>query len=80
MQDYAATSASSLVGRAREGVGEMVAGVSTRGQEAVGEAVAGVREVGDNLTHAIDESLKRRPYTTLAFAFGMGFVFAMLSR
>ena len=44
---------------------------SARGQE----AVDAVREVGDNLVDAIDESLKKRPYTTLALAVGIGFLF-----
>ncbi len=39
------------------------------------EAVDAVREVGDNIVDAIDESLKRRPYTTLALALGIGFLF-----
>jgi len=39
------------------------------------EAVGAVREVGDNVVDAIDESLKRRPYTTLALAAGIGFLF-----
>ena len=39
------------------------------------EAVGAVREVGDNLVDAVDESLKRRPYTTLALAVGIGFLF-----
>ena len=65
LQEHAAASAASLVGRARES-GE--------------DAVAGVREVGDNFAHAIDDSLKKRPYTTLAVAFGMGFFFAILNR
>ena len=39
------------------------------------EAVDAVREVGDNMAHAIDESLKTRPYTTLALAVGIGFLF-----
>ena len=39
------------------------------------EAVEAVREVGDNLAGAIDESLKQRPYTTLAIAVGLGFLF-----
>jgi ElaB/YqjD/DUF883 family membrane-anchored ribosome-binding protein len=44
---------------------------SAKGQE----AVDAVREVGDNLVDAIDESLKKRPYTTLALAVGIGFLF-----
>jgi ElaB/YqjD/DUF883 family membrane-anchored ribosome-binding protein len=39
------------------------------------EAVGAVREVGDNVVDAIDESLRRRPYTTLALAAGIGFLF-----
>jgi hypothetical protein len=61
LQEHAASSATSLVGRAREGVNEVVTEVSSRGQE----AVAGVRQVGENFTRAINDSLKKRPYTTL---------------
>jgi ElaB/YqjD/DUF883 family membrane-anchored ribosome-binding protein len=39
------------------------------------EAVDAVREVGDNVAAAIDKSLKERPYTTLALALGIGFLF-----
>ena len=39
------------------------------------DAVDAVREVGDNMLEAIDESLKQRPYTTLALAVGIGFLF-----
>jgi ElaB/YqjD/DUF883 family membrane-anchored ribosome-binding protein len=44
---------------------------SAKGQEAVNA----VREVGDTMTDAIDESLRKRPYTTLALAVGIGFLF-----
>jgi ElaB/YqjD/DUF883 family membrane-anchored ribosome-binding protein len=44
--------------------------VGAKGQE----AVDAVREVGDNMIDAIDESLKTRPYTTLALAVGIGFL------
>jgi ElaB/YqjD/DUF883 family membrane-anchored ribosome-binding protein len=74
--EHVASSAAGVLNRAKAGVADAMSGVGDKGQE----AVAGVREVGDNLTRAIDESLKRRPYTTLAVAFGMGFVFALLSR
>jgi ElaB/YqjD/DUF883 family membrane-anchored ribosome-binding protein len=57
--------------RARAGVDEAVADVEDRGRD----AVDAVREVGDNLAGAIDESLKTRPYTTLALALGLGFLF-----
>jgi len=39
------------------------------------EALEAVRDVGDNVVDAIDDSLKRRPYTTLAIAVGIGFLF-----
>jgi len=42
------------------------------------EALAAVSEVKGNLTDAIDDSLKHRPYTTLAFAVGVGFLLGAL--
>jgi hypothetical protein len=38
------------------------------------EAVQAVSEVRDNVAIAIDKSLKRRPYTTLALTLVFGFV------
>jgi len=52
-----------------------VGGVISEAQDKGMEAVDAVREVGDNLVDAIDESLKKRPYTTLALALGIGFLF-----
>ena len=52
-----------------------VEGVVTDVQDKGMEAVDAVREVGDNVVDAIDESLKKRPYTTLALAVGLGFLF-----
>ena len=57
--------------RAKSNVEGMVSDVSAKGQD----AVDAVREVGDNMVDAIDESLKNRPYTTLALAVGIGFLF-----
>jgi ElaB/YqjD/DUF883 family membrane-anchored ribosome-binding protein len=57
--------------KAKLGVGDVVSDVQDKGMEAVGA----VREVGDNVVDAIDESLKKRPYTTLALAAGIGFLF-----
>ena len=39
------------------------------------EAVGAVREVSDNFVDAIDESIKTRPYTTLAIVAGLAFLF-----
>jgi ElaB/YqjD/DUF883 family membrane-anchored ribosome-binding protein len=52
-----------------------VEGVISEAQDKGKEAVDAVREVGDNMVDAIDESLKKRPYTTLALAIGIGFLF-----
>jgi ElaB/YqjD/DUF883 family membrane-anchored ribosome-binding protein len=57
--------------RARAGVDDVLADAGGKGRE----AVEAVREVGDNLADAVDESLKTRPYTTLALAVGIGFLF-----
>jgi ElaB/YqjD/DUF883 family membrane-anchored ribosome-binding protein len=57
--------------RAKSNVEGMISEAQDKGMEAVGA----VREVGDNMVDAIDESLKRRPYTTLALALGIGFLF-----
>ena len=54
---------------------DMVSDASAKGQE----AVDAVREVGDNVVEAIDESLKRRPYTTLALAVAIGFLFGAMA-
>jgi ElaB/YqjD/DUF883 family membrane-anchored ribosome-binding protein len=50
-------------------------GVISEAQDKGKDAVDAVREVGDNMVDAIDESLKQRPYTTLALALGIGFLF-----
>src|SRR6516165_838961 len=39
------------------------------------EAVDAMREVSDKFVEAVDESIKNRPYTTLAMALGLGFLF-----
>jgi ElaB/YqjD/DUF883 family membrane-anchored ribosome-binding protein len=57
--------------RARTNVEGVVSDVQDKGME----AVDAVREVGDNMVDAIDESLNKRPYTTLALALTLGFIF-----
>lgn len=52
-----------------------VEGVISDAQDAGMEAVGAVREVGDHVVDAIDESIQKRPYTTLALAAGIGFLF-----
>ena len=57
--------------KAKSSVGGVLSDAETKGEE----AVDAVREVRDNVVGAIDESLKQRPYTTLALAVGLGFLF-----
>jgi ElaB/YqjD/DUF883 family membrane-anchored ribosome-binding protein len=39
------------------------------------EAAETMHELSDRLVEAIDDSIKNRPYTTLAMALGLGFLF-----
>jgi ElaB/YqjD/DUF883 family membrane-anchored ribosome-binding protein len=57
--------------KARSSVDDMVAGAQDSGRE----AVDAVREVSDNFVEAVDESIKTRPYTTLAIVAALGFLF-----
>jgi ElaB/YqjD/DUF883 family membrane-anchored ribosome-binding protein len=43
-------------------------------QGAFAECAKPVREVRDNMADALDQSVKRRPYTTLLLAVGLGFL------
>lgn len=45
-----------------------------------GEAKDAVGEVRDNLKGALDQSIEDRPYTTLLFALGIGFVMGAIWR
>jgi ElaB/YqjD/DUF883 family membrane-anchored ribosome-binding protein len=57
--------------RAKASADEVISDAQTKGQE----AASAVREVSDNFVEALDESIKERPYTTLAIAVGLGFLF-----
>jgi ElaB/YqjD/DUF883 family membrane-anchored ribosome-binding protein len=57
--------------QARSSVDDIMAGAQDTGRE----AVDAVREVSDHFVDAIDESIKTRPYTTLAIVAGLGFLF-----
>lgn len=56
--------------RIKDNMDAIISGAGDKGREA-GEAV---REVADNFTDAIEESLHTRPLTTLAMAIGVGIV------
>ena len=57
--------------RAKTGVDGVMSEAQAKGHEAVGA----VREVSDNFVEAIDQSIKQRPYATLAIAAAVGFLF-----
>lgn len=57
--------------RAKSSVDEAVAGAQDKGQE----AASAVRDVSDHFVGALDESLKTRPYATLALVAGLAFLF-----
>jgi ElaB/YqjD/DUF883 family membrane-anchored ribosome-binding protein len=54
---------------ARSNVESVVSDAAAKGQD----AVDAMREVGKNALNAVDESLRKRPYTTLAVAAAIGF-------
>ena len=57
--------------QARSSVDDIMAGAQDTGRE----AVDAMREVSDNFVEAIDDSIKTRPYTTLAIVAALGFLF-----
>jgi ElaB/YqjD/DUF883 family membrane-anchored ribosome-binding protein len=76
LSDIVTSKGSAAWDRAKSNFDGVIADVENKGQE----AVTAVREVGDNVVDAIDESLRKRPYTTLAIAFGLGFLFGVMRR
>ena len=62
--------------RAKSDLDGAISDAGEKGREAIGA----VREVGDNVVDAVDKSLKQRPYTALALAVGLGFVFGAIWR
>lgn len=56
---------------ARSTVDDALSEAQTKGQD----AASAVREVSDHFVDAIDESIKTRPYTTLALVAGIAFLF-----
>jgi ElaB/YqjD/DUF883 family membrane-anchored ribosome-binding protein len=67
---FAAATGNEAWGLAKDNLDDVLSGAQAKGRE----AADAVGEVRDNLAHAIDESLERRPYTTLALALAMGLV------
>lgn len=57
--------------RARSSVDDVVSEAQDKGRQAVGA----MRDVSDNFVDALDDSIKKRPYATLALVAGLGFLF-----
>ncbi len=57
--------------RAKASMEDAVSEAEDKGRE----AVDAVRQVSDHFVEAIDESIKTRPYTTLAIVAGLAFLF-----
>lgn len=56
--------------RAKTSADGAMSNAQAKGQE----AAAAVRDVSNHFADAVDESIKNRPYTTLALAAGIGFL------
>jgi ElaB/YqjD/DUF883 family membrane-anchored ribosome-binding protein len=69
--DLIANRGSTAWQRARSGVDDVMSDAQDKSREAVNA----MREVSDKVVEAVDESIKNRPYTTLAMALGLGFLF-----
>jgi len=74
--DILAHSGNRAFKRAKSSLDSVVSDAGERGREAVDT----VRDMSDDLVGAIDDSLERRPYTTLAIAVGVGFLFGAMWR
>ena len=62
--------------RTKSELDDAISDAGAKGREAVGA----VREAGDNVVDAVDKTLKERPYTVLALAVGLGFLFGVTWR
>jgi ElaB/YqjD/DUF883 family membrane-anchored ribosome-binding protein len=57
--------------RARSGVDSVVSDAQDKGRE----AADAVRDVSDNFVEAVEDSIRNRPFATLAIVAGLGFLF-----
>jgi ElaB/YqjD/DUF883 family membrane-anchored ribosome-binding protein len=64
--------------RAKAGVDEAVS--EMRDQHGAEATVDALRDVSEHFAGALDESIKTRPYTTLALAAGLGFLLGAVLR
>ncbi|MGA8324309.1 MAG: hypothetical protein WBE48_19460 [Xanthobacteraceae bacterium] len=66
--------------RAKSSIDDVVSEARDSGRDAAGAAAGAMRDASDNFVEAVDESLKSRPYTTLAIVAGLGFLFGLAWR
>jgi len=78
--DILADKSNAAWARAKSGAQASVGDAMSGAQDTGEQAIDAIREVSDNVVGVIDESLKERPYTTLAIAAGLGFLFGMTWR
>jgi ElaB/YqjD/DUF883 family membrane-anchored ribosome-binding protein len=71
MADIVANRGTAAWQRARSGVDDVMSDAQDKSRE----AVDAMREVSEKFVETVDESIKNRPYTTLAMALGLGFLF-----
>jgi ElaB/YqjD/DUF883 family membrane-anchored ribosome-binding protein len=69
--DIVANTGNAAWRRAKSSTDDVVADAQDKGRD----AASAVREVSDHFVEAIDESIKTRPYTTLALVAGIAFLF-----
>lgn len=68
--DIVANTGNAAWRRAKSGMDDVVADAQSKGRD----AADAVREVSDHFVAALDESIKTRPYTTLALVAGLAFI------
>jgi ElaB/YqjD/DUF883 family membrane-anchored ribosome-binding protein len=71
VREILATRGNAAWQRAKSSIDDVVSDARETGRDAAGA----MRDVSDNFIEAIDESIKTRPYTTLAIVAGLGFLF-----
>ena len=74
--DDALTEAKAQIRRIKDNVDGIISSAGEKGAD----ATRAVREVTVNVGSAVEESLRARPFATLAVAIGVGFIFGMAWR
>ena len=74
--DDALTEAKAQIRRIKDNVDGIISSAGEKGLD----ATKAMREVTDNVGMAVEESLRARPFATLAVAIGVGFIFGIAWR